>query len=391
METIQTNKIKDIDEFTKLFKINIPVQEEFDYYIETLKKSNEYSKLDSQVKDFIELEQWVIDNGYESIRHYKMKTLDLLKEYIEKTSAYSLLQNKELSSIKAEKKDALNQIKENQLLLSLDFRSANYSVLKTFDNPQQDELKEGWEALCSFLGVHKTLANSKSFRQLVFGNTNPKRLQTFQHANITKVLSYFKSLGYTDNNFVFISHDEIVLQVLTVSEINEITNSLEQLSVVASGMKLRATLYSLSKIRKNVFIKSVYIKKEASLSANFEIEMLYKTLHGVPGNKFYMLFKEHILNEPIEDRDLLYYSDDELCKWVVENKSKKEKLPHYEKPTLVISLEDAAKDYSYVWNEMSNRLPNLSAEEKRRVIEIFANTCKSCFEFPIGCRCWDDD
>lgn len=38
-------KIKNISEFSKLYKINIPKHDEFEYYIKTLSKSKEYSFL----------------------------------------------------------------------------------------------------------------------------------------------------------------------------------------------------------------------------------------------------------------------------------------------------------------------------------------------------------
>jgi hypothetical protein len=69
----------------------------------------------------------------------------------------------------------------------------------------------------------------------------------------------------------------------------------------------------------------------------------------------------------------------------------KPKLPHYEKPDYALTINEAKKDYSRIWNEMSIIVPNLSDEEKRRVIEIVSNTCKYCYKEESGCQCWNDD
>ncbi len=399
MSTVQIKKIKDVEEFTKLFKINIPVTEEFGYYINTLKKSREYSAIDMLVDDFIGFEEWVVENGHSGVHSYKMKTLDLIKDYILGTTAYALLQEKSMPGTKFEKRDWLNQNTEGEMLLSLDFKSANYSVLKTFDDIKKNELKESWEKLCDSLGVHKMLASSKSFRQLVFGNTNPKRLQVFQQESIMKVVKHLKDLGYNDDIFVFISHDEIILKVFNASDVLRLINDVELFSKTSNKMVLRSTLFSLKKLRKNTFIKTKYYIQKGIIDDESKeqwtqppsFQQVYKTLHGVPGNKFYMFFKEYILGEALEDRDLLYYSDDELCKWVVEEKRNKIVLPHYEKPKHVISIEQAKNDYSYVWNEITKLLPHMSNEEKRRVVEVISNSCQQCFSAPYGCRCWKDE
>ena len=44
MDVKINNKIDDLEEFSKLFKINIPVKEHFKYYLETLSESEEYKE-----------------------------------------------------------------------------------------------------------------------------------------------------------------------------------------------------------------------------------------------------------------------------------------------------------------------------------------------------------
>ncbi len=383
MEIVKANKIKDIEEFCKLFKVNIPMVEEFEYYLETLKKSPEYTDLlsDENLSRFSAFENWISENtDHSGIRSYKMRCLDILKDYIIQTKAYADLQSCELPKSPMSHLDLTNSVVDNQILVSLDFKSANYSVLKKFD--VEGELKSSWADLCKHLNIHEVLASSKSFRQLVFGNTNPKRLQTMQHYNIMQVKEWLKPI-VKDEQYVFISHDEIIFKL--DREFGQIDSVIETISKNV-GMSIRCTFFITKKIKKNTFVKTVYN------AYNESFEERYRTLHGVQGNKFYMYFKKYILNEQLDERDLMYYNDGELCQWVNEDdKAKKQTLPHYEKPRYVISMDEAKKEYSYLWDNMTSIVPNLSSEEKRRVIEIVIGACKHCFQEESGCKCWDDN
>lgn len=383
-------KIRDIDEFCKLYKINIPLKEEFDYYVSTLLKSNEYSESDfeKKFKDFAELESMVEKNQLPSVSKLKMLFLDTLAEYIKSTSAYKVLLESEIPKKQLNTKDWTSGVEPSDMLMSIDFRSANYSVLKTFDS--NGELKGSWRELCEFLLVPEGLIESKSFRQIVFGNTNPKRLQTFQHLNMTSLKEALELLGVREeeveflsdeNSYVFVSHDEIILKINSVKSANKIIEFLDFL-VTNGNMQTKCTFFTLNKVKKNLYVKTMFDLKGDVLEEN------YKTLHGAPGNKFYMLFKEHILKEPFEDRDLVYFNDGELGKWVVD---KPKALPHYPKPKIVLSVEDATHQYPRVWDKMSELVPNLTNEEKRRIIEIVANTCEQCKAMEIGCNCYRDE
>jgi len=402
MNQTKTKNIKDIEGFCKLFKVNIPVNEDFDYYVSTLKRSYEYSpyfKLDEDIRTFIELEEFVSKNGFESVSKYKMQELDRIVEFLQNTKAYKSLMESELPKEKLYTKDLFNQVEEHEVLLSLDFQSANFNILKTFDSIDNPEFPESWNALCKQLNVNECLARSKSFRQIVFGNTNPKRLQTFQHKNMIKIVEHLRGIGYKEDDFVFISHDEIVLRTPKTSHVMKLTDNMDIISLAANCMPLRASIFSMQKIKKNVFIKTVLSIGHTDGNGlgfvsndKYYFKEEYKALHGVPGHKFYMYFKQYILNETPEDRDLVYFNDGELCRWVVQSeKLKKAKLPHYEKPENVLSIEEAKIEYPRLWSEMTIVLPNLSDEEKRRAIEVVANTCKYCYNSESGCQCWNDD
>ena len=51
-----SKKIKDINEFSRLFRVRIPYEEEYDYYIDTMGRSPEYAWIPKRVEEFAQLE-----------------------------------------------------------------------------------------------------------------------------------------------------------------------------------------------------------------------------------------------------------------------------------------------------------------------------------------------
>lgn len=311
------NKIKDIDEFCRLYKINIPIKEEFDYYIRVLLRSSEYNStdLEKKINDFVQLENLAELNNFPSVSKLKMHCLDTVAEYIKATSAYAALLEKELPKKALNTKDWTSGVADHELLMSIDFKSANYSVLKTFDSV--GELKGSWRELCESLLIPEALIESKSFRQIVFGNTAPKRYQCFQHNHIMTIVDELKnSYSVLEENLLFISHDEIVVKISSdlnvVDEVLRIKSEIEKIILDNNiNMPIHHRVFNLEKIGKNKYVKNHFDILDGALSFK------YQSLLGIPGNKFFMYFKKHILKEPIEKRDLYFMNDGELASWVI--------------------------------------------------------------------------
>jgi hypothetical protein len=397
-KTETTTKIKNIDEFCKLYKVSIPVNEHFDYYVSILKRSNEFGywpnpKLQKQIDDFIDLEKFVEENNLESVTRYKMKSLDKIKDYLLSTNAYKDFIATELPKEKVESRDWINQEDLHSVLISIDFSSANYSVLKTFD--KTGELEQDWKSLCEKFDLHKALVNSKSFRQIVFGNTNPKRFQTIQHSKIMQVLSTLKEkYKIQDEDIVFIAHDEIILKVKTANTARYLMDAIDKYVAPMVNMPVKYTCFTLEKIQKNIFVKSICSINPAHAERDSYIfSEEYKTLHGVPGHKYFLFFKKYILKEETEERDLMYMNDGQLCQWVDGSVkvAKKLELPHYDRLEYSVKMDEAMVDYSYIWETLDKVVPGLKNEEKRRIIEVVANTCPGCHQAPAGCFCRRDD
>lgn len=93
----------DIKEFCKLLKIHIPYYNEFEYYIDVLSQSKEYENIKSLVDHFCDFEQWVQENGYESVAQYKMKyAFPKIVDFIKTRKLFNYFKNMIIPTIKCQ-------------------------------------------------------------------------------------------------------------------------------------------------------------------------------------------------------------------------------------------------------------------------------------------------
>jgi len=307
--------MKDIREFQKLFKVTFPVEAHHKYYIDTMMKSPFYAGLGNVVKDFEGYERDIEKSEHSSLKSYKMKKIDEISNFIKTTDVYNKLLNFDFNKEEFRTKDIRKQ-NYDSYFISIDFKQANYNCLKSIDDI--GELENSWEELCVKFDTHKTLVKSKSFRQIVLGNTNPKRLTRLQHKNITIIVNeLINKHGYDESEFMFISHDEFIVKlnqdaILAAGEIVVLNNYVSSIiNEKIINMPTHYDVYKLKNIGKNKFLKTHFNAKDNELSES------YKTLFGVPSNMFYQYFKQHVLEEEIEDRDLYFILDKKPAKWVI--------------------------------------------------------------------------
>lgn len=377
--------MKQVDEFKKMFKVTIPVEAHHEYYIETLAKASYFAGIPHIVSQFEELERYVDKQGFKNVFKYKMSKLDELAGYIKSTKAYERLQEADFSKVSFEKRDYMKNA-DGVLLISIDFTSANFNALKLYD--EDDELFDNWHLLCDSFDIHKTLISSKSFRQIVFGNTNPKRLQTTQKDNIYKVISDMLIQGVaTDDDIVFISHDEVIFQLHDNAQesfrksmliISGFANSARNTGVI---MPTHYKIFRQEPIANNMKVHHIYEQKGSTLIP------VHKTLANVPGNKYFKIFKKHILGEPIEKRDLMFMNDNEIAIWDEEEFSIKETIV----PEGEMTMEDVKEYYPNFYDKLKS-IPGLNESQRRKIIDIAANLCRSCMNADADkCNCWRDE
>jgi len=378
--------MKNIAEFQKLFKVTFPVLEHHQYYIDTMMKSPFYAGLGLIIKEFEQYEIDAEEEGYKDARSYKLDyALPKLKDYLLSTNTYAKLQAADLGNSKLRTKDELRN-NDNTYLISIDFKAANYNSMKTFD--ESGELFGSWEELCAALDIHSTLSKSKSFRQYVFGNTNPKRLQKIQHGNIITIVDkLIEDHGFEEDDFIFISHDEFIVRLrpdhaLAVGRIHTLLTAVGNI-IQNEGINM-PTHYKAFKnevIGAGMCVQTQYQVKMGGLSEK------YDTLFKVSGNKFFKYFKTHILKEPLDKRDLMFMADGEVAVWSVDDDSIAERIT----PEGEMSLDEIYRDYSFLFEKLKKEVPGMSELQIRKAINVFLSTCGTCHNAEVGCHCWNDE
>ena len=377
--------MKDIAEFEKLFKVNFPVQEHHQYYLDTMMKSPFYAGIGIAVKEFEQYEREVEELGYKNAKSYKLDyALPRLKSYLLNTEAYKNLLEWDTPG-KLRTKDELRN-NDNTYLISIDFSSANYSAFKTFDS--FGALGDSWEGLCRDLDIHPTLSKSKSFRQYVFGNTNPKRLQKRQHSNIIKIVdNLIENHDFHDDDFVFISHDELIIRlrpdgIIAVNRINLLLSAIGFIIKNESiDMLTHYKVFKNEAIGAGMCVQTQYQVKMGGLSEKYDV------LFKVPGNKFFKYFKTHILKEPLERRDLMFMNDGEIAIWNIEDDSVAERLT----PEGEMSMEEVQREYALLFKKLKKEVVGMSDLQVRKAINVFFSLCPACHNAEEPCHCWNEE
>lgn len=377
--------MKDISEFEKLFKVNFPVQEHHQYYIDTMMRSPFYAGIGIAVKEFEQYERDVEDFGHKNVKSYKLDyALPRLRDYLLNTEAYKNLMEWDIKENLRTKDELRNN--DNTYLISIDFRSANYSSLKKFDS--LGKLGDSWEGLCRDLDIHTTLSKSKSFRQYVFGNTSPKKLQKLQHSCIIKIVEkLIEDHGFVEEDFVFISHDEfiVILRPDHGFAVNRINILLSAVGFIIQddgiNMPTHYKVFKNESIGAGMCVQTQYQVKMGELIEKYNI------LFKIPGNKFFKYFKTHILKEPLDRRDLMFMSDGEIAIWNVEDDSVAEMLT----PEGELSMEEVQQEYPYLFRKLKKEVAGMSDLQVRKAINVFINTCSTCHNDEVGCHCWNDE
>jgi hypothetical protein len=276
-------------DFIKLFDLNIPNYEYFDYYIDQLSKSERFKDIKSNLKLYLD-----IKDNIEDFYELKMSKSTDIVEFIKTTNAYTelcfdknLLYNKTNRSI---------HYSEEQIYLSVDLKCANWISLKNYD--QQNELGDTYFDLLRKFELTDVFIQSKYLRQFIFGNINQKKQQKVQRNIIqNEIVRKF------DENFHIeaVKNDEVIFKLDNFKECEEIINSinLERYSTKIFKIK-RVEDFRID----SIFDSSGYLIK--------------KDMVGCNGTQFYLKLKQYITKEKLNIQDLYFKSDGKLAVWYVD-------------------------------------------------------------------------
>ena len=288
--------MKDIKGFCKIFDISVPDYNHFDYYLGQLSKLPKY-------KDIKELSYLYesAENDIGDLFQYRVDKSNEIISFLENTRAYNDLTFDNL--IKDYPISKSFQYEENKKYLSIDIRKANWSILKKYDPPFDNELPDTYEDLLDKFGMPDVFKRSKSLRQFIFGNINPKKQAKVQRVVIQELIEKIEHFGKSILNIECIKNDEIIYSYTDISYLRNSILPLIDMSI------FKIKLFSIKKLED---FRVDFITDEFD---NF----LYKEMVGCNGNKFFLLLKKYIFEEPYEIRDLYFKIDGDIAIWRIDD------------------------------------------------------------------------
>jgi len=287
--------MKDIKSFCKLFDLNVPNFNEFDYYINQYKKLWRWKDMDDLISLYESAESQI-----ENIFKYKIDKSNEIIDFLKNTRAYNELNDDNLIPDLPTNKNFT--LVEGKKYLSIDLKMANWQVLKKYDPSFLNELGDTYSQFLDKFNIHPVFHKSKHFRQYIFGNLNPKRQIKAQRVIINDVINRLS--GVDDLNLEFIKNDEVVFSYddITSLRIRELEDIIKNESY-------------------NVKIFKTDIKEDFRINIylDFYENELYRELTGCNGSKYFIFLKKYILNESLDVRDLYFRFDGDLAIWNIDN------------------------------------------------------------------------
>lgn len=281
--------MKDVKGFCKLFDINIPNKEYFDYYIEQLSKTRKMKNIYDLISMYEDFEKECDD-----VLEYKIsKSTDIIN-FVQNSYAYQELVCHPIADYPSAKSFVYE---EDKIYVSIDIIKANYTSFKMFDD--KNEFGNSYADFLSKFGVHPIFSHSKSFRQFIFGNTNPKRQNKAQRGIIEELL---KTLQHLKLETVCVRADEVIYTIDDFSNLQQIVNNVDQ-----DRFKIQVfTVKRIDDFRVNTYY-------------SFDGDKLESEIIGCDGNKYFMLLKQYVLNEPLDIKDLYFrYTNNSLAIWNID-------------------------------------------------------------------------
>lgn len=273
-------------DFIKLFDLNVPHLDHFDYYISQLHKTKKYKNIYSLIDLFEKLESNIGD-----IQEFKYSKSTKLIDLLKNSQAYqNMCDDKDLIDLPTNK---TFEYKEGVKYLSIDIISANWNSFKKYDSI--NELGDTYKDFLLKFDLSEIFSFSKNLRQFIFGNVNPKRQQKVQRNIIQSIVRDLSD----DLSIECVKNDEVIFKF---DDDYSILDKIDQ-------SKFKCKIFTCQKID-NFTINTIYDRNG---------DIIDKEMVGVPGNQFYMKLKQHILNEDLDIKDLYFKMDGNLAIWSVDN------------------------------------------------------------------------
>lgn len=308
---IQTRTMKDIKGFCKMFDMNIPCDDEFEYYKSQFVRLDRWKEIDRFVTMYEKAEEEIGD-----LFTYRMAKIDEIVAFIEGTRAYQGLCDENLLPDYPTTKNY--EYEEGKIYLSFDLKKANWQSVKWHDPSFVNELGDEYEGILERFGLPEVFWHSKHLRQYIFGFLNPKKQMKMQRVILEHVISAISPFGL---KIEFVKHDEVCYSISSHRDAAVLLDICGSTLVPNAGLIREISRAPFPKIE--VSAKIFRVMKVEDFRINQHIcmesgEVLHSEPVGCDGHRFFMALKKHVFDEPYDIRDLYFRMDGRLAVWKTE-------------------------------------------------------------------------
>jgi hypothetical protein len=266
--------MRDPETFARLFRIPLPRPEWVWHYVDTLARSAEYAELPRLARAFEALEA-SLAHEEAGVALARKRAITSLNDHISGSRAYARMLQAEHQG----RTPRFDRRMEHHgaWLVSVDIRKANDSTLRMFD--EDGELGEDWASLCAMLEVPAVLAQSKT-------------QGLFAEADVVLQL-----------------HDEFVVR--PEQEDDAVVALIRGIELAAQG----APVPFVCRAQRFTPLDRGYCVVEHAGVEGDALRPTHASLFKVPGNLFYPYFRRHVLEEPLQEKDLYFRAEGHLARW----------------------------------------------------------------------------
>jgi hypothetical protein len=255
-------------------------------------------KIDNAVEKYDDFEEMVCKMGGEkAFLDYYDSVKDKAIQAIIKSSGYKKFNSEDFNKYSLKNmyptKPIYNYDNIGKYFLSIDMRKANFNALKHYA-PDIFQNKPTWEDFLKQFTNEDYILKSKNIRQVIMGNVNPKRQETYEKFIMDKLFKKVSHL-FKDLSLKSFNKDELVFEIDGPYEYNKIKNQLNKI-LEEFTVPTSVEVFNLAAVKdKNEKIQG-YIKEFSDNT--YEFKAIDSNILNI-AQKIY-------LNQKIEDEDLMF-------------------------------------------------------------------------------------
>lgn len=287
--------------------IQVPTNEMIPYYVElydpVYSTKQKWDMFKSVVSKFSTEEEFV---------DYCYKLTDEVINTIKSTEAYEYFKNCDIDAIlpihnelfEIPYKKSINlykQTNDGKYFISIDLRKANYQALRFFDS---DIVlgSDTYEDMIERFTNEEYFKQSKSIRQIIFGNLDTKRIPHCERFLTEKVLDWVNKTNYPKDKIIEFTTDELILECQPQVFLGTRgCNIIQEEIYKYSGVNVKVEDFRLKYIGNDTYIKE-------------HPDNIPPTFKGGSSVYFPQAYKAY-MNMPLKEEDLYFMYEKQLAQF----------------------------------------------------------------------------